>query len=146
MRHRSSLDHRPLTRRDLLRRAGMGFASLGLAGLLAQEGARATTGAAALNPLAPRPPQFPGKAKRVIHLFMNGGPSHVAPSDPKPALARFAGQPIPLDLRTERPTGAAFPSPFQFRRYGQSGIEVSELFPHVGSCIDDICVIRSMHA
>jgi hypothetical protein len=146
MLHRSPLFHRPLTRRDLLRRAGMGFASLGLVGLLASEGARATPNPVALNPLAPRPPHFPGKAKRVIHLFMNGGPSHVDTFDPKPALDRFAGQAIPLNLHTERPTGAAFPSPFRFHRHGQSGIEVSELFPHVASCIDDICVIRSMHA
>jgi hypothetical protein len=146
MPHRSPLFHRPLTRRELLRRSGMGFASLGLAGLLASEGARATPNAVSLNPLTPRQPHFPGKAKRVIHLFMNGGPSHVDTFDPKPELARLAGQPIPLDLRTERPTGAAFPSPFKFHRRGQSGIEVSELFPHVGSCIDDICVIRSMHA
>src|SRR5947209_7025118 len=108
---RSLLQQRPLTRRDLLRRAGMGFASLGLAGLMASEGALATQNAVALNPLAPRQPHFPGKAKRVIHLFMNGGPSHVDTFDPKPALRQYAGQPIPLDLRTERPTGAAFPSP-----------------------------------
>ncbi len=135
-----------LARRDLLRRCGMGFGALGLANLLADD--RALVAAPVhTNPLAPRQPHFPGKAKRVIHLFMNGGPSHVDTFDPKPALARYAGQALPMpNLRTERRTGAAFPSPFKFKRYGHSGIEVSELFPHVASCIDDICVIRSMHA
>jgi hypothetical protein len=78
---------------------------------------------------------------------MNGGPSHIDTFDPKPALAKYAGKALPTpNLRTERKTGAAFPSPYTFRKYGQSGIEVSEIFPHVGSCIDDVCVIRSMHA
>ncbi len=145
-----------LTRRDLLRRAGMGMASLGLAGMLAGEsqGADAprspSQGAdashSALGPLAPKKPHFPGKAKRVIHLFMNGGPSHVDTFDPKPALAKWAGKPIPKNLRTERKTGAAFPSPFKFSKHGKSGIEVSELFPNVAKCIDDICVLRSVHA
>src|SRR5437660_2100511 len=136
-----------MTRRELLRRSGMGFASLGLAQLLHTERALDATPRTNLSPLAVRQPHFPGKAKRVIHLFMNGGPSHVDTFDPKPLLARYAGQPLPREnLRTERRTGAAFPSPFTFRRHGKSGIEVSELFPHVASCIDDICVIRSMHA
>jgi hypothetical protein len=141
--------HPLMSRRELLRRSGMGFASLGLAQLLHSEKLLDATPApgANLSPLAVRQPHFPGKAKRVIHLFMNGGPSHVDTFDPKPLLARYAGQALPREnLRTERRTGAAFPSPFKFRRYGQSGIEVSELFPHVASCIDDICVIRSMHA
>jgi hypothetical protein len=78
---------------------------------------------------------------------MNGGPSHVDTFDPKPALAKYAGQRLPTgNLRTERKTGAAFPSPFKFQKYGQSGIEVSEIFSNVGTCIDDIAVIRSMHA
>jgi hypothetical protein len=134
----------PLTRRDLLRRAGMGMGALGLATLLAEE---APARPVSTSPLAPRQPHFPGKAKRVLHLFMNGGPSHVDTFDPKPALSRYAGQALPVaNLRTERRTGAAFPSPFRFRQHGQSGTPVSELFPHVASCIDDICVIRSMHA
>src|SRR5215471_772700 len=133
----------PLTRREFLRHSGMGFAAVGLAGLLGSEAARATP----TNPLAPRAPHFPPRARRVIHLFMNGGPSHLDTFDPKPALARFAGRPLPRpNLRTERKTGAAFPSPFKFQKYGESGIEVSELFPNVASCIDDIAVIRSMHA
>src|SRR5581483_173920 len=137
-----------ITRRDFLRRSGMGFATLGLSQLLSSEGLlSAAPRGTFTSPLAPRQPHFPGKAKRVIHLFMNGGPSHVDTFDPKPALLRYAGQQLPMaNLRTERRTGAAFPSPFRFQKYGQCGIEVSELFPHVGSCIDDIAVVRSMYA
>ena len=137
------LGHHFLTRREMLQRGGMGFAALGLTGLLAD----GSTAEASMPPLSPRKPHFTGKAKRVIHIFANGGPSHVDTFDPKPALQKFAGKPLPREnLRTERKTGAAFPSPFKFQKYGKSGLEVSELFPHVASCIDDICVIRSMHA
>ena len=138
----------PLTRREMLCRSGMGFAALGLTNLLATEGLlTAAQHGANLSPLAPRQPHFPGKAKRVIHLFMNGGPSHVDSFDPKPALDRYAGQVLPREnLRTERRTGAAFPSPFRFRKHGQSGIDISELFPHVATCADDLCIIRSMYA
>src|SRR5690242_14091083 len=148
--HRPRLEDALLTRRELLTRSGMGFAMLGLAGLMGTEGLLAPPAEAAstlVNPLAPKSPQFPAKAKRVIHLFMNGGPSHVDTFDPKPLLAKYAGKPLPrANLRTERRTGAAFPSPFKFQRHGESGIEVSELFPHVAEHIDDIAVIRSMHA
>ncbi|MDO8348968.1 MAG: DUF1501 domain-containing protein, partial [Planctomycetota bacterium] len=100
-----------------------------------------------VNPMLPKPPQYRGRAKRIIHLFMNGGPSHVDTFDPKPSLDRYAGQALPTGtLRTERRTGAAFPSPFKFRPHGRSGIEVSELFEHTARSIDDIAVIRSMHA
>src|SRR5581483_1109004 len=148
--HRPDLEHLLLTRRELLNRSGMGFAALSLAALMGSEGflgAPAEAATAYRGPLAPTAPQFPAKAKRVIHLFMNGGPSHVDTFDPKPSLAKYAGKPLPMEnLRTERKTGAAFPSPYKFQKYGQSGIEVSEIFPHVGSCIDDIAVIRSMYA
>src|SRR6185369_14834078 len=145
-----------LTRRELLRRSGMGFGVLGLAGVLQQGGllgADTTAGksgdetAGYQNPLAERRPHFPAKAKRVIHLFMNGGPSHVDTFDPKPSLKEYAGKSLPMpNLATERKTGAAFPSPFKFQKYGESGIEVSELFQHTAQHIDDIAVIRSMHA
>jgi hypothetical protein len=143
------------TRRDLLARCGMGFGLIGLAGVLADDGrwggisaARAESPAQSLGPLAPRAPHFPGKARQVVHLFMNGGPSHVDTFDPKPMLARFHGKTLPgPNLRTERKTGAAMGSPFRFRKYGQSGIEVSELFAQTaGQHIDDLCVIRSMYA
>jgi len=141
----------PVTRRDFLRRSGMGFGALALAGVMSDAGLlaadRRDQPGGSLSPLAPKKPHFPAKAKRVVHLFMNGGPSHVDTFDPKPMLAKYAGKPLPIpNLRTERRTGAAFPSPYRFARHGKSGIEVSEIFPHVASCIDDICVIRSMHA
>ncbi|GIW95593.1 MAG: sulfatase [Pirellulaceae bacterium] len=130
-----------LSRRHLLRRIGMGMGSVALLPILAEDCP------AAVNPLAPKAPHFPGKAKHVIHLFMNGGPSHVDTFDPKPELNKRHGQDLPNgNLRTERPTGAAFGSPFKFRKFGQSGIEVSELFEHVAQSIDDMVVIRSMHA
>src|ERR1051325_4426892 len=108
-----------LTRRELLHRCGMG---LGAVALNSRRGETAQP-ATATNPLTPRQPHFPGKAKRVVHLFMNGGPSQVDTFDPKPALQQYAGREIPINLRTERRTGAAFPSPFRFSRHGQSGIE-----------------------
>jgi hypothetical protein len=145
----ANLAHPPLTRRDFLCRSGMGFASLGLAGLLASQGlaSAASDAGRSVSPLAPKGPHFAPKAKRVIHLFLNGGPSHVDTFDPKPALQKYAGKVLPrANLRTERKTGAAFPSPFKFQRYGKSGLEVSEIFSHTARCIDDICIIRSMHA
>jgi hypothetical protein len=131
-----------LTRRELLRRGGMGFGFLGLAGLLASE-ARASADAA----LAPRKPHFPAKARRVVHLFMNGGPSHVDTFDPKPLLDKYHGKPLPNpNLRTERKTAGAMRSPFAFRKYGQSGLEFSELFERTAAHADDLCVIRSTYA
>ncbi len=124
-----------MNRRHFLQRSGMGFGMLGLAGMLAPGTAAAASG-----------PHFAPKAKRVIHFFLNGGPSHVDTFDPKSALTTYAGKPLPLTRITERKTGAAFPSPFHFERYGQSGIEVSELFAKTAQHIDDIAVIRSMVA
>jgi hypothetical protein len=144
MSHPVQFDHLALTRRELLHRCGMGFGALALGNLIV--GAQKATATSA-DPLLPHAPQFPAKAKRVIHLFMNGGPSHVDTFDPKPALSRYAGKALPNGtLPTERPTGAAFPSPFKFRKYGKSGIEVSDLFRNVAGSIDDIAVVRSMHA
>jgi hypothetical protein len=138
----------PLTRRQLLRRCGMGFGTIGLAGVLADAGLLAAENPQALGPLAPRKPHFAGKAKRVIHLFMNGGISHVDTFDPKPLLDKHHGKPLPTpNLRTERKTGAAMRSPFPFRRYGKSGLEISELFAQTAAaCADDMCVVRSAHA
>jgi hypothetical protein len=148
--HAPRLEDRFLTRRDFLSRCGMGFGMVSLASLLGSQATGATLGPDKLSgnsPLAPHAPHFPARAKRVIHIFANGGPSHVDTFDPKPELARLNGQPLPMDnLKTERRTGAAFQSPFKFKKYGQSGIEVSELFPHVAEHIDDMTVIRSMHA
>jgi hypothetical protein len=144
MRNETSLEHRGFTRRELLHRCGMGLGALALGDLFAQA---ERCVAASSNPLAPRGAHFPAKAKHVIHVFLNGGASHVDTFDPKPALEKYAGKPLPGgNLATERPTGGAMPSPFKFRKYGQSGIEVSDLFQHVAQSIDDIAVIRSMHA
>ena len=126
------------SRRELLCRSGVGFGMLGLAGLLADNRTVQATNAIK--------PHFVPKAKRVIHFFLNGGPSHVDTFDPKPALVKYAGQPVPNTLLTERKTGHAFPSPFKFKAYGQSGIEVSELFAKTAEHIDDIAVVRSMFA
>jgi hypothetical protein len=139
-----------LTRRDLLRRGGLGMGLLGLAGVLGDVG---LLGAADRrddpggSPLAPRAPHFAARARRVVHLFMNGGPSHVDTFDPKPLLDKYHGKPLPSpNLRTERKTAGAMRSPYKFQRYGKSGVEVSELFAKTAGCIDDICVIRSMYA
>lgn len=132
-----------LNRRELLRRTGMGFGLLGAAAL-AQEPCRASDD---LNPLAPKAPHFPAKARHVIHLFMNGGPSQVDTFDPKPLLDKYHGKTLPTpNLQTERKTGAAMRSPFAFKKYGQSGIEISELFEQTARHADDLCVIRSMKA
>ncbi len=129
----------PLSRRALLRHTGTGLGLLGLAGLLADE-------AAANSPLAPKAPHFAPKVKRIIHLFMNGGPSQVDTFDPKPALVKYKGQsPKEAGLKTERRTGGLFPSPFAFKKCGQSGLEISEIYPELSKCADDLCVIRSMH-
>ena len=144
-----------LSRRDWLCRIGGGFGALGLTSVLADTGAtrslaQATPGSEAsvpTDPLAPKAPHFPARAKRVIFLFMNGGPSHVDTFDPKPMLRTYEGQrPQAIASDTRRPNrGGLMPSPFSARPHGQSGIEVSELFPHLAGCIDDLCVIRSLH-
>lgn len=143
--HPPRLEDAFLTRRDFLCQCGMGMGAMALSQLMAEAGLAEAPGIE-LNPLAPRTPHFAPRAKRVIHIFLNGGASHVDTFDPKPALDRFAGKTLPVHLPTERKTGAAFPSPFKFRRYGQSGIEVSELFARTAAHIDDIAVIRSMQA
>ena len=153
-----------LTRRDMLTRCGMGMGALAATQLMGGNGLlqAATAGdlAAAsaagkpptaagvpLNPLAARQPQFPGKAKHVIHLFMNGGPSQVDTFDPKPMLTKYHGKALPQTFRTERKTGNAFKSPYEFKKYGKSGLEVSEIFARTAeAAADDLCVIRSMHA
>ncbi|MEQ9407502.1 MAG: DUF1501 domain-containing protein [Fuerstiella sp.] len=134
--HRSSA----LSRRDILLRSGLGIGALGLNSVLAADGSEPAIAGSESGM------HFPGKAKRVIHFFLNGGPSHVDTFDPKPALAEYAGRPLDETLTTERKTGAAFPSPFRFRRYGESGIEVSDIFARTAQHVDKIAVIRSMYA
>jgi len=134
----------PLTRREALLRTGMGLGWLGAASLLQPESASAASVAA--TSMVPRPPHFPARARAVIHIFANGGPSHIDTFDRKVALEQYAGREIPNKLATERRTGAALPSPFAFARHGESGLEVSELFPHVARHADRLLVVRSMHA
>ena len=147
--HGPRLEHLFLTRRQLLGRCGMGMGALALTQLLGESGlsAIATSAVDSLNPLSPKQSQFPGTAKRVVHLFMNGGPSQVDTFDPKPMLTKYGGKELPMaNLPTERKTGAGFASPWKFQKYGKSGIEVSDLFPHIAQNVDEMCVIRSMHA
>ncbi|EAQ81100.1 DUF1501 domain-containing protein [Blastopirellula marina] len=137
----NSPDRNILNRRDMLSMTGMGLGSLALGSMFGN-----SASAAPANPLLPKAPHFAPKAKHVIHIFLNGGPSHVDTFDPKPKLEEYAGKEIPVKMRTERPTGVALPSPYKFKKYGQSGIEVSDIFPHVAENVDDMCFIRSMHA
>ena len=146
--HKPELEDSFLTRRQILSRMGNGFAALGLAGLLEEE-ARAETprSSHALNPMSPKASPLPSKAKRVICLFMNGGPSHVDTFDPKPMLTKYHGQPLPYsNLPTERKTGTVMKSPFEFKRSGKCGTEISSIFPHISEHADEMAVIRSMNA
>jgi hypothetical protein len=138
-------EHRPedsiFTRRQFLNRLGMGFGALSLTslvgmGLLEPPDVRGED----FSPLAPRVPQFAPRAKRVLHIFASGAPSHIDIWDPKPALEKLDQQPMPDDKN-----GTVFASPFKFKKMGQSGIEVSEVFPLLGEHIDDLAVIRSMY-
>lgn len=132
-----------INRRQMLNRTGMGLGSLALAELLSETRA-ADPSRSEGSSLAARVPHFAPRAKRVIHLFMNGGPSQVDTFDPKPELEKWHGKVLDPQLqRDKRLGGAGFASPFKFRRYGESGIEVSELFPHLSKHVDDLCVIRS---
>ena len=144
-----------LSRRDFLLRAGTGFGGLALSALLAQEALADTAKTAPLNPMAPKSPMIPAKAKSVIFLFMYGGPSQVDTFDPKPGLTKFDGKTMKVALPNAgevKTFGGAqsggvplMKSPFAFQKYGKSGIEVSDLFPNVGKCVDDICFIRSVY-
>ncbi|MEJ7608426.1 MAG: DUF1501 domain-containing protein [Bryobacteraceae bacterium] len=126
-----------MKRRDLLQLAGNGFGLLGAARVLQGASAEAVA----------KQPHFKPKAKRVIFLFLNGGLSQVDSFDPKPVLTKRHGEPMPGEkIKTDRASGNLMKSPFEFRRCGKSGLEVSDIFPKIGSRIDDFCVIRSMHS
>ncbi len=134
---------RPVSRRSLLRSSACGFGWLGLASMLAKDSP--TQGP--VNPLMPKKTHFAPRAKRVIFLFMAGGPSHLDTFDPKPRLTQDHGKPLPFKQPlafAPGEVGNLFKSPWEFRKYGESGIEVSELFPNVARFVDDLCVIRSM--
>jgi len=120
----------PLSRRQMINRMGGGLGAVALAGALRGS----------------EPPHFRPRARRVIQLFMNGGPYQADLFDPKPLLAKYAGQrPEAVRLRTERQTSGLMPSPFRYRRHGESGLEISELLPHLSQHADRLCVIRSLH-
>ena len=133
----------PLSRRSLLQRSAGGFGYLALQALLAKE----TLQAVPENPLAPKLLKFPARAKRVVFLFMKGGPSHVDTFDPKPLLTRDDGKPYPFEQPRVQfaATGKLLKSPWSFKQYGESGLPVSELFPNVARHVDDLCVLRSLH-
>ena len=133
----------PLSRRSLLERSAGGFGYVALQALLAGESVRA----AAANPLSPQTVPFPARAKRVVFLFMKGGPSHVDTFDPKPLLQRDDGKPYPFAQPRVQfaATGKLLKSPWNFKQHGESGLPVSELFPHVARHVDELCVLRSLH-
>lgn len=137
----------PISRRKLLRQTGLGFAALGVDVLLAAE-ARLPGAGPLANPTEPKEPHFAPKATNVIFLFMHGGPSHLDTFDPKPRLKADEGKPMPIKKEISftplDQVGGLMPSPFEFRQYGECGTPVSSLFPYVGDCVDDLCVVRSM--
>src|SRR6516164_9098527 len=124
-----------LSRREVLCKIGGGFGMLGLASVFAEA---ATLSGRATNPLAPRSPHFPPRARRLVFLFMNGGPSHVDTFDPKPALVKYQGKPLPNTMikTSRKKVGNLMPSPFKARPFGRSGITLTEIYPEVGGCID----------
>src|SRR4051795_12483734 len=141
------------TRREFLWQVGGGFAGLALIDLLSRDGFFASTASADendrdLNPSRVRPPHFAAKAKHAVFLFMNGAPSQVDTFDPKPALAKYHDTPYQGKLAVGsngRPVGRLMKSPFRFEKRGESGLEISELFPNIARHADDLCVIRSLH-
>jgi uncharacterized protein DUF1501 len=134
-----------LSRRQMLRQSAVGFGYLALSAFLAEEAAAEKPPSS--DPLAPKPPHFPARAKRIIFLFMKGGPSHVDTFDYKPLLQRDHGKSLPFAKPRVQfaPTGNLLGSPWKFRQHGQSGIAVSDLFPHVARCVDEICFLHSLY-
>ena len=136
--------HRPVSRRALLQRSAVGFGSLALASMLADP---STIQASTENPLAPKLPHFAARAKRIIFLLMSGGPSQVDTFDPKPLLTRDDGKPLPFAkprVQFNR-TSNLLKSPWKFRQFGESGLWVSELFPHLAERVDDLCMVHSVY-
>jgi hypothetical protein len=140
-------EHRPqdlfFTRRQFLNRLGMGFGALSLTSLIGMgilDPPDAVADTTTFSPLAPKPPQFPARAKRALHIFASGAPSHIDTWDPKPALDQYDQKAMPGEA-----SGTVFASPFKFKKMGQSGIEVSDVFPLLGQHVDDMTVVRSMY-
>ncbi|HET6250939.1 MAG TPA: DUF1501 domain-containing protein [Tepidisphaeraceae bacterium] len=138
-----------ISRRNMLRRAMLGFGSLALTDLLARRSYGAVAPIPAINPLRAKMPHFPARAKRVIYIFLDGGLSHVDSFDYKPILQRDDGKPLPASIAkpkfTFAPTGSLLKSPFAFKRHGETGMWASELFPQINQQIDDLTFIHSLH-
>ena len=138
---------RPISRRDMLARCANGFGAVALAALMGEQGYGADSASGRdVDPMAPKPPHFPARAKNVIFLFMDGGPSQVDTFDPKPRLDREHGQAIQAKVQPTQfnNVGKVLKSPWAFRNRGESGIPVSDLFPHVGAFVDEMAIVRSM--
>ncbi len=140
------------SRRRILQTSAVGFGYLAMSAMLGheahgQDGAGASREGTNPNPLAPKPPHFAPRAKRIVFLFMKGGPSHVDTFDPKPLLDRDHGKPPPFELPKVlfAAQGNLLKSPWKFKQYGESGLPVSALFPHVAQHVDDLCILRSVH-
>jgi len=139
-----------IARRYFLQDCGVGLGKMALAGLLANSVPQVSRGAPSQDPLAPRKPHFPGKAKAVIHLFMAGGPSQYELFTPKPELSQLEGKPLPASIIGNqryafiRPDAAVMGGQFPFQRYGDSGAELSTAIPHIGAIADDICLVHSV--
>ncbi|KAA5546344.1 DUF1501 domain-containing protein [Roseiconus nitratireducens] len=131
----------------MLKTSALGFGQLAFSALLRDSVAAEPSAAGRENPLAAKPAHFPARAKRILFLFMKGGPSHVDTFDPKPALDRYDGKPPPFALPevTFAKQGHLLKSPWKFKQYGQSGLPVSDLFPHTARHADDLCILRSVH-
>ncbi len=151
--HHLRLDPGLISRREMLRRAGLGFGSWALLDLITREGQAATaaSGNVLVNPLSPKPPHFAAKAKNVIFLFMQGGPSHIDTFDPKPLLAKLHGQPLPpsategLQLRFTKMDALIHGCKLNFTRCGESGLEIADSYPHLQKCADDLALVRSCY-
>lgn len=141
----SGYQPRAISRRDMLLRTANGFGALALAALMSDKAYGAPTHSAS-NPMAPRAPHYAPRAKNIIFLYMDGGVSQVDSFDPKPRLRAEHGQPFAMKMEPTQfdNNGSTYGNPWEFRQYGQSGIPVSELFPHVATKVDDLCIVRSM--
>lgn len=151
MSHCCRFMERPLSRRDMLARCANGFGALAFAALSGQQNkCLATSGTNLLTsrPLAPRSAHFAPRAQNVIFLYMDGGPSQMDTFDPKPRLSAEHGQPFKMKMEPTQfdNNGSTLGSPWKFQQYGQSGLPVSDLFPHVAQCIDELAIVRSMTA
>ncbi len=150
--HHPPILSRFMSRREMLRQAGLGFGAWALLDLLARDGSAANPAkSAARNPLAPKPPHFPAPAQAVIFLFMQGGPSHIDTFDPKPLLAKLDGQPLPpsatqgLQLQFTKMDAAIHGCRLPFTQCGQSGLPIADSYPHLQTCADDLAIVRSCH-